>query len=194
LAEIRGRGCSVLPRWHEADGLRSRLAFLLAHGFDPGIDPAEESLTAEADAWLAPRLAFLGPGSTLSSIDVAGALWDMVDYHTRSLLDAEAPKAWTSPLGGEFPLQYGEVDSDPASVLMQVRLQKLIGVDDHPRIGSRHVPVTLELMSPANRALQRTQDLPGFWRGSYAQVRAEMRSRYRKHAWPERPWEPLAKG
>ncbi len=193
LAEIRGRGCSWLPRWHEADGLRSRLAFLVAQGFDPGLDPDEAALTETVDAWLGPRLSALRAGTALDSIDVSAALWDQIDWPTRQLLDAESPRVWTAPTGAEVPLRYGAVDADPASVLMQVRLQKLLGFDDHPTIGTRRIPITVELTSPANRPLQRTQDLPGFWRGSYAQVRAEMRSRYRKHDWPERPWEPRPK-
>ena len=81
---------------------------------------------------------------------------------------------------------YGAVDGDPASVLLRVRLQLLLGIDEHPAL--RHTPITVELLSPAGRPLQRTEDLPGFWRGTYAQVRAEMRGRYPKHAWPEQPW------
>jgi ATP-dependent helicase HrpB len=71
---------------------------------------------------------------------------------------------------------------------MSVRLRDLLGTDTHPTVAG--VPVSVELLSPAGRPLQRTADLPGFWRGSYAQVRAEMRGRYPKHPWPERPWEP----
>ena len=70
-------------------------------------------------------------------------------------------------------------------------LRDVIGTDVQPTVGSSRVPITFELLSPAGRPLQRTADLPGFWRGSYASVRAEMRGRYPKHPWPERPWEPL---
>jgi len=74
---------------------------------------------------------------------------------------------------------------------VSTRLQDLLGTDTHPTVGIERVPVTVELLSPAGRPLQRTSDLPGFWRGSYAAVRAEMRGRYPKHRWPERPWEPI---
>ena len=68
-----------------------------------------------------------------------------------------------------------------------VRVQDLFGLDEHPIIGPRREPLTIELLSPAGRVAQTTTDLPGFWRGSYAAVRADLRGRYPKHAWPEDP-------
>ncbi|MGI9577896.1 MAG: ATP-dependent helicase C-terminal domain-containing protein, partial [Microthrixaceae bacterium] len=122
---------------------------------------------------------------------VSGAFSSRMTFDDMRVLDSEAPRHWTAPDGRELRLHYGAVDGDPASVSLSCRLQYLLGVDDHPTIGHRRIPVAVELLSPAGRPLQRTTDLPGFWRGSYAQVRAEMRGRYRKHNWPERPWEGL---
>ena len=93
------------------------------------------------------------------------------------------------PGGRALRLEYGAVDGAPASVLLSCRLQDLLGVDTHPTLGRQRVAVVVELLSPAGRPLQRTTDLPGFWRGSYTQVRGEMRGRYPKHRWPEKPWE-----
>ena len=70
---------------------------------------------------------------------------------------------------------------------MEVRLQELFGVRSHPTIADGRVPLTLRLLSPAHRPVQTTRDLPGFWKGSYAAVRAEMRGRYPKHPWPDDP-------
>ena len=75
--------------------------------------------------------------------------------------------------------------------VLAIRVQELFGLDKHPSIASGTVPLTLELLSPAHRPIQTTRDLPGFWRGSWADVRADMRGRYPKHVWPD---DPLAAG
>ncbi len=125
------------------------------------------------------------------------ALTTSLSWEDTRTLDTEAPTHWelagagTGRRGGgdRLRLRYGTTEAED-SVLLSVPLQRLLGVDVHPTVGLRHHRVVVELLSPAGRPLQRTEDLPGFWRGSYAQVRAEMRGRYPKHAWPERPWEP----
>jgi ATP-dependent helicase HrpB len=68
-----------------------------------------------------------------------------------------------------------------------IRVQELFGLNRHPAIAGGKIPLTIELLSPAHRTVQTTRDLPGFWRGSYAAVRAEMRGRYPKHPWPDDP-------
>ena len=71
--------------------------------------------------------------------------------------------------------------------VLSIRVQELFGLDRHPAIAGGTVPLTLELLSPAHRPIQTTRDLPGFWRGSWADVRADMRGRYPKHVWPDDP-------
>ncbi|MEZ5267090.1 MAG: ATP-dependent helicase C-terminal domain-containing protein [Microthrixaceae bacterium] len=99
-----------------------------------------------------------------------------MDHQQRRALDDFAPRSWVGPTGREFRLSYGTVDGDPSTVVLSARLQHLLGVDEHPTIGPHHTPVLVELLSPAGRPLQRTTDLPGFWRGTYSQVRRD--------AWP----------
>jgi ATP-dependent helicase HrpB len=74
---------------------------------------------------------------------------------------------------------------------LDVRLQEMFGLDTHPSVAGGRVPLTLRLLSPAQRPVQMTKDLPGFWRGSYASVRSEMRGRYPKHPWPDDPLNAL---
>ena len=71
--------------------------------------------------------------------------------------------------------------------MLAIRVQELFGLDRHPAIAGGTVPLTLELLSPAQRPIQTTRDLPGFWRGSWADVRSDMRGRYPKHVWPDDP-------
>jgi ATP-dependent helicase HrpB len=85
------------------------------------------------------------------------------------------------------PIRY-----DGETPVLSIRVQELFGLTRHPAIGGGKVPLTLELLSPAHRPIQTTRDLPGFWRGSWAGVRADMRGRYPRHVWPENPLEAQA--
>jgi ATP-dependent helicase HrpB len=183
-------GPAMLPRWPEADQLRARVAFAAAHDlacpagrWPEWSDGSWESMRE----WLQPALLGVRDRAALARLDVRAVLEVALDHPSRRALDREAPRCWIAPDGGRYDLRYGAVDGDAGSVLMSVRLQRLLGVDVQPAVSSLDVPVTVELLSPADRPVQRTTDLPGFWRGSYAQVRAEMRSRYRRHEWPEHP-------
>ena len=95
-------------------------------------------------------------------------------------LDARVPSHFTTPLGRRVPIDYSGEDPE-----ISVRLQELFGVTCHP--SSAGVPLKITLLSPAQRPIQITCDLPGFWAGSYADVRKDMRAQYPKHPWPEDP-------
>jgi ATP-dependent helicase HrpB len=180
---------SLLGRWEQATPLRARVAFLRAATGDGWPDWSDEALAASVDEWLGPFLGRARRRADLARIDVAGALGAQLDWAQRRRLDELAPTRWQLAGGRTVALEYGTLGGDPGSVTMSVRLRDLLGTDTHPTVAG--VPVSVELLSPAGRPLQRTADLPGFWRGSYAQVRAEMRGRYPTHPWPERPWEPM---
>ena len=189
---IRLRGLDLLGRLGSAETLRTRVEWLRATRPDDGWpDFSESGLLDSIDEWAAPFLARARRRSDLLRIDVKAALLAQLDWEQRRSLDTLAPTEWHTASGRRVSLRYGEVDGEPATVLSSVRLRDVIGTDSHPSVGVDRQPVTLELLSPAGRPLQRTQDLPGFWRGSYSAVRSEMRGRYPKHPWPERPWEPL---
>jgi ATP-dependent helicase HrpB len=127
----------------------------------------------------------------LARVDVHATLLGGLDWSQRRSLDELAPTHWTTASGRRVRLRYGTLDGEAATVSASLPLRDLLGTDIHPTVGPGRHPVTLELLSPAGRPVQRTTDLPGFWRGSYGSVRAELRGRYPKHPWPERPWEPL---
>lgn len=178
---LRRRGLDLL-RWRDrAVDLRARLAWL--HTEDPEHWPSmdDETLLDRAADWLAQ----VGATSLddVGRIDVAARLIDGLDWRQRAELDRLAPEAMAVPSGRRRPIRY-----DGGRPRWPVRLQELLGVDEHPTIGPRRAPLTIELLTPADRPAQVTDDLPGFWRGSYAAVRAELRGRYPKHRWPEEPW------
>jgi ATP-dependent helicase HrpB len=140
----------------------------------------EEALRASVADWLGPALTGV---ANLKAVDVSRALLNALDYDQRRRLDAEAPARFETPAGSSLAIDY-ESDGGPA---LDVRLQEMFGQDKHPTIVSGRVPLSLRLLSPAHRPVQTTKDLPGFWRGSYAAVRSEMRGRYPKHPWPDDP-------
>lgn len=190
VTALEAHGPAMLPRWADSEQLRARVAFVAALDLPcpAGRWPRWSEPTWDSmRPWLEPALGGVRDQRDLERLDVAAVLEGALDWPSRQALDREAPVAWTGPDGRRFGVRYGVVDGAATSVLMSVRLQRLLGVDVQPTVSSLHVPVTVEVLSPADRPVQRTTDLPGFWRGSYHQVRAELRSRYRRHDWPEHP-------
>ena len=110
------------------------------------------------------------------------ALWGDLTWSDRQQLDQLLPTQIKIPSGRNAALDYQNDD-----VVLSVKLQEMFGRLEGPAVLNGQLPVTIELLSPAGRPLQRTRDLAGFWEGSYQQVRKEMRGRYPRHPWPEDP-------
>ena len=161
-------------------------AELLARARHAGIDAlAPEDLAKEADAWLTPLL------TGRRDLDIpkgalVEALLGRLSWDERQRLDKTAPREFVTPAGTHHGIEYSGADAPS----VEVRVQALFGLDRHPLIGA--TPLLLKLTSPAGRPLQATRDLPGFWRGSWNDVRKEMKGRYPKHRWPEEPWTEAA--
>ncbi|MBD3729478.1 MAG: ATP-dependent helicase HrpB [Sphingomonadales bacterium] len=157
-------------------------AALLARGRYAGIEAlSPASLAASAENWLAPLLAGRRD-LDLAKGRVADAVLGLLDWDARQRLDRLAPREFTSPAGSTHPIAY---DGDDAPSV-EVRVQALFGLERHPTVGD--TPLLLKLTSPAGRPIQSTRDLPGFWRGSWADVKKDMKGRYPKHRWPDEPW------
>jgi ATP-dependent helicase HrpB len=146
-------------------------------------DLSDEALAARADEWLAPHLLAKTALGDVTAGDLETALDAMLPWPLKRRLDAEAPTHFAAPSGSSVPIEY-EAEEGPK---LSIRVQELFGLDKHPSIAAGKVPLVLELLSPARRPVQVTRDLPGFWRGSYAAVKAEMKGRYPKHPWPDNP-------
>lgn len=157
-------------------------ADLLARARYAGVEAvAPESLAASADLWLRPLLEGrrdLG----VARGKLVDALLGQLDWNDRQALDREAPREFVSPAGTHHAIAY--TGDDAPSV--EVRVQALFGLERHPMVG--RTPLLLKLTSPAGRPIQSTRDLPGFWRGSWAEVKKDMKGRYPKHRWPDEPW------
>ena len=139
------------------------------------------SLQESASVWLRPLLEGRRD-LKLSGGKLTDALLGMLDWESRKKLDRVTPREFISPAGTSHRIDYAGEDAPS----VEVRVQALFGLERHPMIGK--VPLLLKLTSPAGRPIQATRDLPGFWRGSWADVRKDMKGRYPKHRWPEEPW------
>ena len=175
----REEGLAALPM-HDAAQTRARVALMRALEGESWPDWSDEALMADLEAWLP---AALGQARSLKDADVNAALLNALPWDLRRKLDAEAPLRFATPAGGAAPIDYA-ADGGP---FLDVRLQEMFGLGVHPSIAGGRMALAVRLLSPAGRPLQTTRDLPGFWRGSYAGVRADMRGRYPKHPWPEDP-------
>jgi ATP-dependent helicase HrpB len=182
LTAVRRRGVAALEWSDAATRLRQRVAFVGRH--EPGWpDLSDDALDARLDEWLAPALTEARRLSDVERIDLVAALGSLLDWRQRRSLDALAPTHIQVPSGSRIPIDY----SDPESPILAVRIQEVFGLTESPRLLGGRVPVTMHLLSPAQRPVQVTRDLAGFWRTSYFDVRRDMRGRYPKHDWPEDP-------
>jgi ATP-dependent helicase HrpB len=180
--EVMRRGLEVLPWGERAASLRARLAFL--HGLDPAWpDVTDAALIDRAEDWLDPLLQGRSSLKSIGDGELHDALLGLVSWDLQRRIEAEAPERFEAPTGSRLRIDY-EAEGGPR---VDVRVQELFGLSVHPSVASGRVPLTLSLLSPAHRPVQLTRDLPGFWRGSWAAVRSEMRGRYPKHPWPEDP-------
>jgi ATP-dependent helicase HrpB len=184
LAEsIASAGIGRLPWTTTLKQWRDRVMFLRASEGDEWPDLSDAALAKGAGEWLAVAFAGKIALGDLSADELEAALHHLLPWPLPRRLDAQAPTHFEAPTGSRVSIDY-EAEGGPK---IAIRVQELFGLGRHPTIAGGKIPLVIELLSPAHRPVQTTRDLPGFWRGSYAAVRAEMRGRYPKHPWPDDP-------
>ncbi len=159
--------------------LAARVELVRADGVDLP-DFSGQGLIETVEDWLLPMLSGVRSAEDWKRFDLLPALRARLDWAQTQELDRRAPGSFVTPLGRKVPIDYGGNAPE-----ISVRLQELFGVTRHPVVGG--TPLKITLLSPAQRPIQITRDLPGFWAGSYADVRKDMRAQYPKHPWPEDP-------
>ena len=194
LTGIRELGMEALPWTRDARDLQARIEFARKlYGSDSSEGNAGSSWPAVSDAdlgatvesWLAPWLDNITRKEHIARIPLIDVLRSLLTWDQQRELDVVAPAHLQVPSGSQIRIDY----LDQSAPAISVRLQEVFGLDATPRIGKGRIPVTFKLLSPAQRPVQVTRDLASFWRGSYADVRKDMRGRYPKHYWPENPLE-----
>ena len=183
---IEELGFAALP-WSKAQlQLMARVAFLKSsdpENLSQWPDLSEKELRGTHADWLAPFLLGKTSVSDVSANDLAAALESLIDWHQGTRVDQEAPTHFVAPTGHRHAIDYSGENAPEVSL----RVQELYGLKQHPLIAEGRLPLTLSLLSPAGRPIQITRDLPGFWAGSWRDVKTEMKGRYPKHVWPDDP-------
>jgi ATP-dependent helicase HrpB len=188
LAEgIARLGIDRLPWSRGQRQLRDRVAFVRnaspEDAREEWPDLSDGALSHTAPTWLAPFILGETALSGISADQLGNALDGLLPWPLKQRLEADAPTHFTAPTGNRFAIDY-ESDGAP---LIACRVQELYGLKTHPVIGGGRLPLTLHLLSPAGRPVQITRDLPGFWAGSWRDVKIEMKGRYPRHVWPDDP-------
>ncbi len=185
LEGIRQMGIAALP-WSDAlRGWQMRLLSLRHWQPDGGWpDLSDRALTESMEEWLAPWLAGISRKSHLQRLDLEAILSSTLTWERQRALEQGAPATIQVPSGSRKRLRYQP--GEPP--VLAVRLQEMFGLADTPTVCWGEVPVLLHLLSPAQRPIQVTQDLRGFWERTYSEVKKELKGRYPKHYWPDDPW------
>ncbi len=179
---VRATDGAALGWTDGARALQHRIGFLRALDGDRWPDVSDAALLAEADTWLAPYLVSASGRRDLAALDLSMVMRTGFDHRMRTDLDRLAPTTIT--LANGRTLKIGYADGSPTGAM---RAQDLFGVTRHPTVVGDRIPVVLHILSPARRPVQVTADLPGFWAGTWTEVRKEMAGRYPKHDWPTDP-------
>ncbi|MEJ2454228.1 MAG: ATP-dependent helicase HrpB [Candidatus Thiodiazotropha sp.] len=189
LQGVAEQGLGVLP-WNK--GLRrwqARVVWLRTALQESDLpDLSDDWLLRHLDLWLAPWLDGMTQLAQLQRIDLDAVLRSRLSWQQQQLIEQEAPSHLQVPSGSRIPLHY----EPGAAPVLAVRLQELFGLAETPRLGRGRVPVMLHLLSPAQRPMQITDDLAGFWQRTYPEVKKELKGRYPKHYWPDDPLRAVA--
>lgn len=183
---VRLLGLQALPFSREAGQLQERIGFLHRSIGAPWPDTSEAALLARLDDWFVPFQENTRGIDNISAASLQEGLMALVPYEVQRDIARLAPTHFEAPTGQRHPIRY-----DGEEPVLAIRVQELFGLKQHPAVAGGRLPLLLELQSPAHRPIQTTRDLPGFWAGSWRDVRADMRGRYPKHPWPEEPAEAM---
>ncbi|MGN7356145.1 ATP-dependent helicase HrpB [Paenibacillus sp. SAF-054] len=186
ISGIRREGLGILPWTKQAKQLRQRLQ--LMHTADASWpDMEDEALLGNLETWLYPYLHGMRNRSDLQKLQLVSVLEQAIGWDKKTRLDREIPTHVTVPSGSRIAVDY----SNPGQPLLAVKLQEMFGLQETPTIGHGRIPLTLHLLSPAQRPVQITSDLASFWRNGYFEVKKDLKGRYPKHYWPDDPLEAV---
>lgn len=184
---VRRQSLTLLPWTPALRQWQARIMLLRQLDLEAGRDSAWPDLSDQAlldtlESWLQPYLDKVSRLAHFAGLELGAILAGLLPWPLPQQLDEQAPTHWTVPTGSRIRIDYSEQPP-----VLAVRLQEMFGSTDTPRIAGGRLALKLHLLSPARRPVQVTQDLAGFWGGSYAEVKKDMKGRYPKHYWPDDP-------
>lgn len=183
LDGVRMEGTAILPWNKQSSQLRDRIRVMRKYDSELP-DLSEEVLLVSLEDWLAPHVTGIRSRDGLQKVNMMHVLEAMLSWNDKQRLDELMPTHLTVPSGSRIAIDY----TDPEQPVLAVKLQELFGLQETPRIAKGKLPLTLHLLSPAQRPVQVTQDLANFWRNTYFEVKKELKVRYPKHYWPDDPF------
>ena len=188
LELIKTEGLELLPWSKRAKSLQDRVAFLNLHLKEPMPSLDDATLLENLSSWLEPFLEDIKSPKALETLELYQILLSKFSWQEQQDLDFLAPEKVTVPSGSNIYIDYSDVQK-PA---LCVKLQEIFGLQETPKIFKESIALQVQLLSPAMCPIAITYDLSSFWKNSYGEVRKEMRGKYKRHYWPENPYEAVA--
>jgi len=188
LKLLKTEGLELLSWSKKATALRNRVNFVNAHTELKFESFSEENLLNKLDIWLEPYMSNVKSVKDLESLEIYPMLLGLLSYQEQQELDNLAPRSVKVPSGSNIFIDY----SDVAKPAMSVKIQEIFGLHETPKVLNETLALQVHLLSPAQRPIQITYDLSSFWKNSYEEVRKELRGKYKRHYWPENPYEAVA--
>ncbi|ADN10053.1 ATP-dependent helicase HrpB [Sulfurimonas autotrophica] len=183
---IKKEGLEILTWSKKATRLKNRVNFLNHH--QEFTDFSDEALLDSLDDWLAPYLSNITSIKELEALDVYTMLLSLLPWDAQQLLDTQAPPSIKVPSDSNIYIDYADYEKPS----LHVKIQEVFGLHETPKVLNNTLPLQIHLLTPAMTPIQITYDLKSFWENSYAEVRKEVRGRYKRHYWPENPFEAVA--
>ncbi|MEA1981917.1 MAG: ATP-dependent helicase C-terminal domain-containing protein, partial [Campylobacterota bacterium] len=185
---LKTEGLELLSWSKKATALRDRVDFVNAHTELELESFSEENLLGKLDVWLEPYMSSVKSVKGLESLEIYPMLLALLSYQEQQELEHLAPSSVKVPSGSNIFIDY----SDAEKPAMSVKIQEVFGLHETPRVLNETIALQIHLLSPAMRAIQITYDLNSFWKNSYSEVRKELRGKYKRHYWPQDPYEAVA--
>ena len=182
LTGVRQNGINCLPWDKKTRAFQGRVNFLHKQ-YSDFPDLSDESLLDRLEDWLLPWLDGISRLDNLRKLNLKEILLSLLTWDEQQKVETLAPTHVTVPSGSRIPINYENSDKP----FLAVRLQEMFGLHETPTIAKGRVALTLHLLSPANRPMQVTEDLAGFWKTTYFDVKKDLKGRYPKHYWPDDP-------
>jgi len=183
---VKSEGLELLTWSKKATTLKNRVNFL--HHHQDFSDFSDEKLLFTLDTWLKPYLTNVKTIKDLETLDAYTMLSALLSWEEKQLLDSHVPERILVPSGSNIPIDYTDVEKPS----VKVKIQEVFGLYESPKVLKHTIPLQIHLLTPAMTPMQITYDLKSFWENSYSEVRKEVRGKYKRHYWPEDPFEAVA--
>jgi len=185
---LKEEGLTLLTWSKKAEALKHRVNFVNEHNEKSFVSFTDEALLNSLDEWLEPYLSNIKSVKDLEALDIYPLLFTLLTWDEQQRLENLAPSTLKVPSGSNIFIDY----SDAQKPSMSVKIQEMFGLEETPKVLNNCIAVQIHLLSPAMKPIQITYDLSSFWKNGYSEVRKELRGKYKRHYWPENPYEAIA--